>query len=100
MINKIVSIINPSLQGLIIPIIKKTPVFATIQETRSSITRIASIEQVVLLEGKLHDGREVLRIVELGLTSAHCHDHSSVVVAELSAEDEAVCGLDMAGSTS
>jgi hypothetical protein len=82
-----------SFKSFIISVIEQTAVFTAIQESSAGVTRIASIEQILLIVGNLHYRSVVLCVEELCLAASHSHYHSSVVVAELSAEDKSVCVL-------
>lgn len=84
-----------SFECFIISVVEKASVFTTIKKTSSSIARITRVQQVFLFERKLHDRSMVFWVEELGLATAHCHDDSPVVVAELGAEDEAVSVLNI-----
>lgn len=83
----------PSFQCLIISIIEKTPVLASRQEPRSSVSRITRVDQILLVEFDLYDFMLLLQAVKLSCASTDSHHYISIVVAELCTVNKAISGL-------
>ncbi len=82
-----------SLKGFVVAEVEETAVFASSEEAGARVARVATIQQVFLVELQLHNLVLFLQAVEFGCVAAHCHHDLAIVVAELRAVDEAIGGL-------